>query len=185
MTTNPITRRDVLVGTAAAAGAATLPAIPAVAVETLTPACQVDRAAFTARLHRWALQCPEMATRIDALLSDVDWVLATEDGTGALLDARQVCADHGRKLSLDWLVGGDGDYPSGKPIRMWLEAPDPVEDTPDNARLQLIGLCSSIEPQQQAPLAMAMGAMVDGDYECARGWMGYAFQQAGIVVEQW
>lgn len=184
LTRAPLDRRAFILGTAAAAtaaaatvaAAAKLPALPALA------ATKVDRALFTSRLNEWALSVPEMADRIDAMLSDVDHVLSTHEGTETLFEASAVCAEKGgRQVSFDWLTGID-TYPSGAACRMFIGEPERSEE---ETKAALSSALQKLDDRRAHWIYIAMLTLRDGDYAAARYVQSAAHADLGIVVEQW
>lgn len=178
-------RRDLLAGTGALAAAAALPGFPAFA-EALEPVCKVERAGFVNRLHKWALLCPEMGDRIDALIDDAEAVLSTTDGLDRLLEARGVCEERlGYAVSLDYLICGPHTLPNGKPCVLFTRLDGsllPPEDGDGSPKfLQAV---QEMDPRAVPGLQMAMGAMLEGRYKDARDWMRWSFEQIERPVPQ-
>ena len=175
-------RRTVLAGAAALPIAAALPAWSAIAAE-VAELPRIDRAAFASRLHQWALHVPEMGRRVDAMLVDVDRILATEDGMEEMMEAWQACRDGtGRKVSFDWLFIGEGRHPNGDPHKMFMDEPErPEGEDPHEPFVQAV---VKLDPKQKPILLMTIQAMLRGDYADARAWMDYARDQAGIAIKQ-
>lgn len=170
-------RRHMLAGAAALPLAAALPAIPAAVAKVAADVPQIDRAAFANRLHQWALHCPELGDRIDAMLPRLDHVLSTSEGTGELLEAKALCKERlGRVVSLDWLICGEGAMFDDKPADDGL--------SPDEQRAALVRDFGELNAEERAGFLEMVRAMKRHDYAAARHWIGHVNRTAGIAIAQ-
>lgn len=144
---------------------------------------KVDRAGLKNRLNQIGMYYPKVTERIDQLVKDIDWTVATSEGADELIEmVSAVERSTGDQVSIDWIVIGDGTHPNGEPIKMlWNEKPVPSKAA---SMASIAGNLPKLDNERIFYLSRTVKAMADGDWAEARAWRDFCYRKLGISNPQ-